>query len=110
MPAFTCVDKNTGEVLYRGTAEDLSSLETADVTILPSLAPNSSYWSGTAWVSFPSKPSPIHVWNWTTKTWRLPALAILKALKWKTLKEERRKLITAASCPGRSRPAPARSR
>ena len=71
MPAFTCVNTSTGEVLYSGVGDDPESLASESVTVFLEKAPLNSYRDlvNNTWEVFPDQPSPIHTWDWTVKAW-----------------------------------------
>ena len=47
------------------------------------------YIGGGALVAKDAQPSPLHTWDWPTKTWLAPALDTLKAAKWTEVKQAR---------------------
>jgi len=87
MPAFTCVDAATGEVLFSGTADDIEALESPGVVVVQGIAPDNCYRHQEAWVVIPVRPSTAHVWDWGSKTWSDPrTLADHKATRIRVLK------------------------
>lgn len=90
MDIFTAVDPTTGQVQFQGTADDAQALAGPGVQIILDRAPANTYWSGSAWVTIPARPSAAHVWNWTTKAWEDPrTLADHKTAKITQLKRAR---------------------
>ena len=95
---FTAVDAN-GTVLYAGRADDVSSLEGADVSIVVGVrAASDSYLDGQGvFVSIPPRPTSDHLWNAATKQWEdTRTLQDLKDAQWTLIKQAR----TAAEYAG----------
>jgi hypothetical protein len=87
---FTAYDKTTGEVLYSGTADVPSALESPIVGIVEEICPANSYRDSSSWVSMPSQPSKNHEWNWQSKSWvDTRTLDDLKENKWESLRAKR---------------------
>lgn len=88
----TVFDKATGRIVSSGTSQapELFETETQSVLIGVSGPVQGAYIEGGVVVQMPTKPSPNHQFNYTTKQWEDPrTLADLKAEKWRNIKANR---------------------
>jgi len=88
----TVFDKATGRIVSSGTSQapELFETETRSVLIGVSGPVQGAYIEGGVVVQMPTKPSPNHQFNYTTKQWEDPrTLADLKAEKWRNIKANR---------------------
>jgi hypothetical protein len=88
----TVFDKATGRIVSSGTSQapELFETETQSVLIGVSAPVQGAYVEGGVVVQMPTKPSPNHTFNYTSKQWEDPrTLADLKAEKWRNIKANR---------------------
>ena len=88
----TVFDKATGRIVSSGTSQapELFETETQSVLIGVSAPVQGAYVEGGEVVQMPTKPSPNHTFNYTSKQWEDPrTLADLKAEKWRNIKANR---------------------
>jgi hypothetical protein len=98
MNYFAIFDQTTGQCLQTLSANDLESASTAVglnqvvVEVESNFSSADAYLLGETIGHQPPKPSPIHVFNWATKTWEDPrTLADFKATKNLYINESRLK-------------------
>lgn len=99
---YAVFDQSTGRCKQVFTAESQSNAETVCAegqVALPvdaGFAQDANYFDGVALVPMPQKPSPHHIFNYTTKQWQDPrTLQDLKDAQWAKIKQARAAAIAA---------------
>ncbi|MDD2767072.1 MAG: DUF4376 domain-containing protein [Candidatus Moranbacteria bacterium] len=87
---FTAISKQTGEVLYSGTAYNPSVFSEGDTVVLEGKAYGPGYVIDNIHYKLPPQPSTNHTFNYTTKQWEDPrTLQDLKDAQWTLIKQAR---------------------
>lgn len=87
---FTVFNKSTGQVLFGGTASDISTFDTETDGVLVGNEYSTGYLSDGTHYELPPQPSPNHTFNWHTKQWEdSRTLADLKVAQWTQIKQAR---------------------
>ena len=93
---FTVFEKETGRVLFGGTASDASAFETETNGVLVGVEYSTGYLIDDDHHALPEQPSPAHVFNYTTKQWEDPrTLQDFKEARWAIIKQARTAFIDA---------------
>jgi hypothetical protein len=66
---FTAYSKNTGQVLYGGSADAPAALGSQDTEVLLGVAHANGYIQNGVRYPLPDPPSPHHIFDYTTKQW-----------------------------------------
>lgn len=94
---FTVYKQATGEILRCGrcSGDDLAlQAKAGEVAIEGEYPRRQYYWSGSAMVTFPAKPSETASWDWSSKSWQVD-LTAAKAARWEAMKKARQEAIDA---------------
>ena len=87
---FTAYNKDTGQVLFGGTADNPEVMATESSVIVLDVEYTDGYLVDGVHHALPPQPSEHHVFNYTTKQWDDPrTLADLKAAQWELIKQAR---------------------
>ncbi|MDD3965339.1 MAG: DUF4376 domain-containing protein [Candidatus Moranbacteria bacterium] len=87
---FTAISKQTGEVLYSGTAYNPSVFSEGDTVVLEGKAYGPGYVIDNIHYKLPPQPSTNHTFNYTTKQWEDPrTLQDIKDAQWTLIKQAR---------------------
>lgn len=88
--SFTAVCRDTGEILYAGTAYEPQSLSSENTLILEGVEYGPGYLEGGVHHELPNPPTRYHVFDYTTKQWVDPRTP---NTQWQSVRARRDRLL-----------------